>query len=77
MEKPHLILPPVEFRDKPIPMPITKKSVKQMVQDYEENITRKPIPPPRRKYVKQYQFLPFPVPRTKKLVKPVHYLEPL
>ena len=37
----NIIQPPLEFRDKPIPIP--RKSVKQMVQDYEENIILPPL----------------------------------
>ena len=53
-------------------MPRTKKSVKQMVQDYQENIILppvefrdlKPLRPPRRKDFQTYQFLPQPEKRT-------------
>jgi len=43
----NIILPPLEFIDKPIPAP--RKNVKQMVQDYEENIISPPVPLPRTK----------------------------
>ena len=44
---------------KPVPLP--RKSVKQMVQDYEDNIILPPVPLPRTKK-------PVPLPRTKKPV---------
>ena len=47
----NIILPPLEFRDRPVPTP--RKSVKQMVQNYEEKSRvykpRPPIPTPRTK----------------------------
>ena len=60
-----VLKPPLKFRDRPIPAP--RKTVKQMVQDYEDSIILpplefrddyKPIPKPRTK-------TPVPLPRTK------------
>ena len=55
----NLIQPPTEFGDKPIPAP--RKSVKQMVQDYEDNIIEPPL-----EFRDDYK--PIPLPRTKKPV---------
>ena len=66
----NIILPPLEFRDKPVPAP--RKGVKQMVQDYEDKIILpplefrddyKPVPAPRTK--KPMTVKPVPAPRTK------------
>ena len=51
---------PPGFRDKPVPLPRTKKTVKQMAQEYEDNIIQ---PPP------EFRDKPVPLPRTKKTVK--------
>ena len=50
----NIILPPMEFRDKPVPAPRTK-----MVQDYENNIILPPM---------EFRDKPVPAPRTKKPV---------
>ena len=57
--KRNIIQPPTEFRDKPIPAP--RKSVKQMVQDYEDNIIQPPLD-----FRDDYK--PVPSPRTEKPV---------
>lgn len=38
----NIILPPKEFRDDYKPVPLPRKSVKQMVQEYEDNIILPP-----------------------------------
>ena len=65
----NIILPPLEFRDKPVP---THKSVKQMVQDYDEKARyykpRPPVPTPRKsvkQIVQDYEYKPKPVPATR------------
>ena len=55
----NIILPPPEFRDDYRPIPLPRKSVKQMVQEYEDNII---LPPP--EFRDDYK--PTPKPRTKK-----------
>ena len=55
--KRNIIQPPLEFRDKPIPIP--RKSVKQMVQEYEDNIILPPL-----EFRDDYK--PIPLPRTEK-----------
>ena len=55
------IPPPPEFSDDYKPVPLPRKNVKKMVQDYEENII---IPPP--EFTDDYK--PIPKPRTKKPV---------
>ena len=67
---------PTPITEKPIPAP--RKSVKQMVQNYEDNIIQtplefrddyKPIPAPRRSVKQNYEeniIQPVPLPRTKK-----------
>ena len=57
----NIIEPPSEFKDGYKPTPAPRKSVKQMVQDYEDNI----IPPPS-EFKDDYK--PIPKPRTKKEV---------
>ena len=49
---------------KPIPMPRTKKTVKQMTQEYEDNIIQPPI-----EFMDKPIQKPIPMPRTKKTVK--------
>ena len=49
-----------KMHSKPIPMPRTKKTVKQMTQEYEDNIIQPPL---------EFRDRPIPMPRTKK-VKP-------
>ena len=56
----NIIQPPIEFKDKPIPLPRTKKTVKQMTKEYEDNIIQPPI---------EFMDKPIPMPRTKKTVK--------
>lgn len=58
LKKQNIILPPLEFRDRPVtsarPKRQLQKSVKQMIQDYEQNIQPPvefrddyiPVPPP-------------------------------
>ena len=53
--------PPIEFRDDYKPVPLPRKSVKQMVQDYEDNIILPPL-----EFRDDYK--PVPLPRTKKPV---------
>ena len=64
-----IILPPPEFRDDYKPIPKPRKSVKQIVKEYEDNIIQpplefrddyKPVPLPRTK-----KTVPVPLPRTK------------
>ena len=50
--------------NKPIPMPRTKKTVKQMTQEYEDNIIQPPI-----EFMDKPIPKPIPMPRTKKTVK--------
>ena len=50
----NIIQPPLEFRDKPVPLPRTK-AVKQMVQGYEDNIIQPPL---------EFRDKPVPLPRT-------------
>ena len=49
-----------KMHPKPIPMPRTKKTVKQMTQEYEDNIIQPPL---------EFRDRPIPMPRTKKTVK--------
>ena len=49
-----------KMHSKPIPMPRTKKTVKQMTQEYEDNIIQPPL---------EFRDRPIPMPRTKKTVK--------
>ena len=49
-----------KMHSKPIPMPRTKKTVKQMTQEYEDNIIQPPL---------EFRDKPIPMPRTKKTVK--------
>ena len=62
----NIILPPLEFRDKPVPTP--RKSVNQMVQDYENNII---LPP------SEFRDRPVPAPRTKKTVPAPRTVKPV
>ena len=55
----NIILPPPEFRDDYKPIPKPRKSVKQMVMDYEDNIILPPL-----EFRDDYK--PTPKPRTKK-----------
>ena len=60
----NIIQPPLEFRDKPIPLS-RSKTVKQMAKEYEDNIIQPPT---------EFRDTPIPLPRTKKqtqLPKPV------
>ena len=54
-----VIKPPLKFRDNYKPVPTPRKSVKQMVQDYEDNIIQPPL-----EFRDDYK--PVPLPRTKK-----------
>ena len=49
-----------KMHSKPIPIPRTKKTVKQMTQEYEDNIILPPL---------EFRDRPIPMPRTKKTVK--------
>ena len=49
-----------KMHTKPIPLPRTKKTVKEMTQEYEDNIIQPPI---------EFMDKPIPMPRTKKTVK--------
>ena len=55
----NIIPPPVEFKDNYKPVPLPRKSVKQMVQDYEDNIILPPM-----EFRDDYK--PIPKQRTKK-----------
>ena len=57
----NIIPPPTEFRDNYKPVPLPRKSVKQMVQDYEDNIIQPPL-----EFRDDYKSIP--LPRTKKPV---------
>ena len=61
-----IVLPPSELKDDYKPVPLPRKSVKQMVQEYEDNIILpplefrddyKPVPLPRTKNQSQHQGL--------------------
>ena len=67
-----------KIQTKPIPMPRTKKTVKQMTQEYEDNIIQsplefrdKPIPMPRTKKTAEETAKPIPLPRTKITVEEI------
>ena len=57
-ENKNIIKPPLEFRDDNKPIPAPRKSVKQMVQEYEDNIISPPL-----EFKDDYK--PIPKPRTK------------
>ena len=58
----NIVDKPVPAQRRPIPTPRTHKSVKNMVQQYEDNIIQPPIPAPRTK--KQISEKPIPEKRT-------------
>ena len=60
----NIIQPPIEFKDKPIPLPRTKKTVKQMTKEYEDNIIQPPI-----------EFMDKPIPKPRKKVKQLTKIE--